>query len=296
MERTRLPDAINCSVSKNFTQVPNRLLRNPDITHKAKSILCLLLSNKEGWTSYMASLCKMSKEGESAIRSALKELEEHGYLLRLKYRDRNKRWVGSFWAYTDTPWEFYLKDHLTALKRMGFQLDSSPFLNTEDPEIENLILENQGLLKTEIEGNQGVRKEGVLENSEIENQRLIIRNRKNKEKKDVKAIYEKFLDYLPPSYQQHDQFMRAVHDFILHRKQIKKPLTPIALKRLGRKLRKYDLPTCTEALSLSVENGWTGVFPESIKKSGSNNESGSHHFQSALTYPEGEPFDPTSDD
>jgi len=99
---------------------------------------------------------------------------------------------------------------------------------------------------------------------------------------------QKMLEHFPTSYQQ--------DDFILHRKQIKKPLTPITLKRLCRKLRKYDLPTCTEALSLSVENGWTGVFPESIKKSGSNNESGSHHFQSALTYPEGEPFDPTSDD
>jgi len=134
MERTRLPGAIDCSVSKNFTQVPDRLLRNPDITHKAKSILCLLLTKKEGWTSHMTSLCEMSKEGESAIRSALKELEEHGYLLRLKYRDRNKRWVGSFWAYTDTPWKFYLQeDHVITLERMGFQLDPDPFLNIGDP-------------------------------------------------------------------------------------------------------------------------------------------------------------------
>jgi len=126
MRRTRLPDSINCSISKNLTQASNRLLRNPGITHKAKGVLCLLLSNKEGWTPCITSLCEMSKEGESAIRSALRELEEHGYLLRLKYRDRNKR--------TDTPWKFYLQeDHVTTLERMGFQLDPDPFLNIGDP-------------------------------------------------------------------------------------------------------------------------------------------------------------------
>ena len=53
MERTKgavafnLPDAINCSITKEFTQIPNDLLRNPEISGKAKSILFLLLSKRK---------------------------------------------------------------------------------------------------------------------------------------------------------------------------------------------------------------------------------------------------------
>ena len=71
----KLPDAINCSLTKNFTQVPNNLLRNPNITSKAKAILCLLLSNKE-----ISSKNVFNKE-------FLNELERK--ILRLKRKGNN---------------------------------------------------------------------------------------------------------------------------------------------------------------------------------------------------------------
>ena len=86
-KHTRIPDVINISTTKNFTQVPNDLLRNPEISGKAKALLCLLLSNQEGWYSYMATLQKTMKEGRDAIYSGLSELEEFGYLQRIHYRD-----------------------------------------------------------------------------------------------------------------------------------------------------------------------------------------------------------------
>ena len=92
-EKFNLPDAINCSLTKDFTQVPNALLRNPNITSKAKAILCLLLSNKNGWHSHITVIQKMMKEGTDAIQSGLQELEKHGHLIRLKYRDiQTKIW------------------------------------------------------------------------------------------------------------------------------------------------------------------------------------------------------------
>ena len=97
-----IADAINCSIQKDFTQVPNNFLRNPNISMKAKIILCILLGNKQGWHSYIKGIKNMLKEGLSTIQTVVKELEENHYLLRIKFREKHSKiWRGSFWAYTD---------------------------------------------------------------------------------------------------------------------------------------------------------------------------------------------------
>jgi hypothetical protein len=117
-----LPDARNCSASKDFTQIPNQLLRNPDISGKAKALLCVLLSNKEGWHTYLTSLRKTMKEGVEALRSGVKELEEHNYLLRIKYKNKQtKQYAGAFWAYTDVPGDFNLTNSLKLLESAGME-------------------------------------------------------------------------------------------------------------------------------------------------------------------------------
>jgi hypothetical protein len=131
----QLPDAVNASISKNFTQIPNDLLRNPEISGKAKAILCILLSNKEGWTTYITNLQKMMKEGLDAIRSGVSELEEFGYLIRVRYRDKTtKKWVGSFWCYTDIPGSFDISRQQKLLEKQNCET----FINKEDePHMEN---------------------------------------------------------------------------------------------------------------------------------------------------------------
>ena len=133
----KIPDAINCSVSKEFTQIPNGLIRNPDISGKAKSLLFILLSNAQGWTSHITTIKKFMKEGEDAIRSGLSELEQAGYLARLKYRDKiTKQFIGSFWAYTDCPGDFHLDEHINWIESMGYELISKNN-NLESPDGEN---------------------------------------------------------------------------------------------------------------------------------------------------------------
>jgi len=81
MQRTRtntkhsdkcIPDMINRSANKNFTMLPNELIRNPEISAKAKTVLAIGLSNKEGWYSYLSVIQSMMKEGETAISNAIK--------------------------------------------------------------------------------------------------------------------------------------------------------------------------------------------------------------------------------
>lgn len=125
MERSKFtfPDAVNSSSIKDFTPIPNTLLKNSEISAKAKTILFMLLSNKEGWKSHALTFEHWMKEKTQAIQNALQELEQQGYLLRLKCRDeKNKVIRGSFWSYADTPWEFNLHDTLVDIFDKGMEV------------------------------------------------------------------------------------------------------------------------------------------------------------------------------
>lgn len=124
MRLRRLPDIINNPAEHDFTQVPNEMLRDPELSAKAKGLLCLLLTNKQGeWYSYQETLQQMMSDGETAIRSGLKELEEVGYLLRLKYRDiENKKFAGSIWCYSSLKNEFDLSRINRTIREFGVEL------------------------------------------------------------------------------------------------------------------------------------------------------------------------------
>lgn len=143
-ERLTIPDAINCSYSVNFTPIPNDILRNPNMSAKAKAVICLLLSNRDGWQSHMTILLTMMKESKDAIRSAITELERHQYLLRIRYRDKiTKAWMGTLWAYTDTPGAYNLEQSVQLLSQRGLELENS---NTENPSTENPPMVNPPLI------------------------------------------------------------------------------------------------------------------------------------------------------
>jgi hypothetical protein len=164
--KSKIPDAINQSITKNFTQVPNDLLRNPDISFKAKGLLCLLLSNKEGWYSYITSIQQMTREGVDAIRSGIAELEKFGYLLRIQYRDkRTKVKRGSFWAYTDMPGKFDIQETLETLDNERLE----PYLLQKKTKV-NPYMENPD-----------------VDTPNMGNLMLIIHNSKKTNYKDIKS-------------------------------------------------------------------------------------------------------------
>lgn len=153
----QIKDAINCGLSKEYTQVPNDLLRNTKISLKAKALLSILLSNKEGWHSYVSEIAEnKTKEGRDAIESGIKELEKHGYIIKFRYRHKKtKRWLGSFWAYTDEQNVFYIKKSINQLNldvvELGvnasvFNKDPQPdFPDVEFPDVEFPDVENPDL-------------------------------------------------------------------------------------------------------------------------------------------------------
>ena len=67
---------------KDFVQIPNSILTNPDISLKAKGILALMLSLPDNWKFSIEGIASKCKESKECIGSAIKELESAGYIKR----------------------------------------------------------------------------------------------------------------------------------------------------------------------------------------------------------------------
>ena len=124
-KKITIPDLVYKGVRQgNFTLIPNDILRNPNISSKAKVLLFIGLSNRDGWKSHKTTICSMMKEGENAIDSAIKELQQFGLMKKIRYRDQQTKQIkGSFWMYTDTPYVFSsFNDILEILGEVGMEI------------------------------------------------------------------------------------------------------------------------------------------------------------------------------
>ena len=77
--------------TRDYTVMSNHHLRNANLSLKAKGLLSMMLSLPEDWNYTTRGLAKICKEGVDAIGTALRELEDAGYIVRHKLRDRQGR-------------------------------------------------------------------------------------------------------------------------------------------------------------------------------------------------------------
>lgn len=68
------------------------------------------------------------------------------------------------------------------------------------------------------------------------------------------------------------EFREAWSEWETYRKQIKKKLTPISVKRQIAQLEKYAPPIAAAMLAQSITHGWTGIFE--LKEHGNSNGNG----------------------
>jgi hypothetical protein len=107
---------------------------------------------------------------------------------------------------------------------------------------------------------------GVVEKSYPPMKKFLVQYYATHNIEDVSKIpHEKLIfNLLPEDWKNNIEFMNSLVSYTKHRKQKKVggSLTQEAAKRMAMKLSKYSVEICTVALMNSVENGWTGVFPE----------------------------------
>lgn len=75
--------------NKNYTVMSNYHLRDKSISLKAKGLLSQMLSLPEEWDYTLSGLACINKESKDAIRTAINELEQAGYIRR--HQTRNER-------------------------------------------------------------------------------------------------------------------------------------------------------------------------------------------------------------
>ena len=73
-----------------FTIIRNAIFKDRTLSAKAKGVACQLLSLSPTWNYSVKGLVTLFNDGEASIRSALTELEEHGYLRREQVREEGK--------------------------------------------------------------------------------------------------------------------------------------------------------------------------------------------------------------
>ena len=73
--------------TRDYTVMANHHLRNTDLSLKAKGLLSLMLSLPENWDYTTRGLASICKDGVDSICSTIKELEEHGYIIRERTRN-----------------------------------------------------------------------------------------------------------------------------------------------------------------------------------------------------------------
>ncbi len=84
--------------TQNYTVMSNHHLRNMDLSLKSKGLLSMMLSLPEDWNYTTRGLAKICKEGTDSISSALKELEQAGYIVRNRLRDNKGKIVDVMWS------------------------------------------------------------------------------------------------------------------------------------------------------------------------------------------------------
>lgn len=123
---------------ENYTTISNTHLRDSRLTLKAKGLMTLVLSLSPDWNYSITGLAAICKEGTTAVKAALKELKECGYLTITKLPPTKGN---STFEYL---YEFYEEP-----------LDTDS-LGVENLPVENLPLENLQQLNTDNKSTEGL--------------------------------------------------------------------------------------------------------------------------------------------
>ena len=87
---------------ENYTCISNDVFKS-DLSLKARGMLCTMLSLPDDWEFSENGLQAILKDGQTSVRSAIKELESAGFLSRTRERDESGRMGRCVWIVCDYP-------------------------------------------------------------------------------------------------------------------------------------------------------------------------------------------------
>ena len=82
----------------NYVTICNKALRDKRLSLKAKGLYAVITSLPNGWDYTVAGLTAILKESRDAVRTAIIELEETGYIKRGRVRNEHGQLLGAVYV------------------------------------------------------------------------------------------------------------------------------------------------------------------------------------------------------
>ena len=89
--------------SRDYTVLSNHIFKDRTLSAKAKGLLAEMLSLPESWDYTLKGLTYLFSDGLDSVRQGIKELEEHGYVVRERKRDEKGRLGEMEYVIYETP-------------------------------------------------------------------------------------------------------------------------------------------------------------------------------------------------
>jgi hypothetical protein len=120
-----------------FVQISNNALKDVRLSLKAKGLLALMLTFREGWEYYMTQLETLSRDGREAHQSAMKELVDFRYVEKTTKNDpATGKLCGWHYSVTDQPTEPDAQDGKAVKRENRLTVkpsDGKPATNNTNP-------------------------------------------------------------------------------------------------------------------------------------------------------------------
>lgn len=165
---------------KNFTLIDNEALRDKNLSYKAKGLLCVILGLPEKWDFSVKGIAAISTEGETSVRSTIKELKKAGYC------DSNNHYENGKIKYL----EYYFSDSKDDVKNKRKEWEKAKEekrkLHEGNLNEENLNEANRAQLNNNINNNKENNKETL---------NISVKKRIEKKYNDGEPLSEKEIEY-----------------------------------------------------------------------------------------------------
>lgn len=230
--------------NQNYTVMSNYHLKDRNMSLKAKGLLSVMLSLPDDWDYSLSGLIAICKENETAVKSALKELKDFGYIRidKLMPNETESGRIEYVYNVFEQPQNIIKQEH----KKQG--LENQP--------LENQPIENQVQLNTNKQNTK-----------ELNTKK--IKNKKNS-KKDAK------LDYIARKCLEYDLAENVIEllcTFFSGLIDNGRLVTNEKINATLSVLAKVDTQTQIKAIQLSLDKGYVNINPDWLKSENTRNSS-----------------------
>lgn len=223
--------------NNNYTVMSNNHFKEKYMSLKAKGLLSLMLSLPDNWDYSIEGLTKLSKDGDTSVRNALKELEEFGYLCRKRIYENGKI----------IDWEYNIFEY--------------------PQQQENLVVDNQHVDNQVVENNDN--KYTNKSNTKELNKSIIINNNTTNflgsmKKPKKESLYSKTIALIN-DYTTDNSLRNALKDFLdlqldIYKENNKTLYINIFKSKLNT-LKQFNQAEQLEVVRYATNKGWQNFYP-----------------------------------